>query len=228
MTALNRGVRKVSERIVSDGRAIIITEKDKDKYAWSDIPLGSKFIDTETGIEMVKLEGESDWVPAGIRNDGTICIAKDTRVICEVFTIKEIDTDNNTFIYTNEDGANRHSTFLHDDVTNQNTFLFKVDKGDYQRGRNLLSATLNDALKRTVASGGLIEYTNRDFGIIENLKVNDEITVTYAHKLNIGNPYPRIFIGSTPPTDAEHMDLWLDTNDPPYASKIIVVEAPGT
>ena len=81
MSTTTRGVRKVSENILSDGRAIIVTEKDKDKYKWADIPVGSKFIDSKTGIEWVKLEGESDWVPAHVKNDGTLCIAKDARII---------------------------------------------------------------------------------------------------------------------------------------------------
>ena len=86
-----RGVKKVSENILTNGRAIIVTEKDKDKYKWDEIPVGSKFIDTKTGIEQVKLEGQSDWVPAGIKNDGTLCIAKDTRLISEVFTITNMN-----------------------------------------------------------------------------------------------------------------------------------------
>ena len=44
------GIKKVSENILAPGRAIIVTEKDKDKYTWGEIPDGSIFIDTETGI----------------------------------------------------------------------------------------------------------------------------------------------------------------------------------
>jgi len=96
-----RGVRKVSENIFSHGRAVILTEKDKDKYRWSDIPVGSKFIDTTTGIEMVKLQGESDWVPAGLKNDGTLCIAKDSRFGVERFVVKDLvdDLDPRKFNY---------------------------------------------------------------------------------------------------------------------------------
>ena len=54
----NRGIKKVNERILTDGRAIIVTEKDSSKYDWSEIPNGSKFIDINTGAERVKLKEE--------------------------------------------------------------------------------------------------------------------------------------------------------------------------
>lgn len=222
MATKTRGIRKVSENVLAPGRAIIITEKDKDKYKWGDIPVGSKFIDTATGIEMVKLEGESDWVPAGVKNDGTICISKDSVITCEIYTITEIDKDKRTFRYHNEDGEYRNSTMVYDEETEELTYLFKVEKGDFQPGRNLLQVTLNDALTRSAASGGLVEITNRHFGFVENLEVGDELTVIYIHKINIGNPYPRIFYGGTVPVDAEDGDLWLDTSSAPYNGNEIV------
>ena len=95
--SITRGIKKVSENILSDGRAIIVTEKDKDNYVWADIPNGSLFIDTTTGIMQVKIEGESDWVPAGLKNDGTLCIAKDTKLVTEIYTIINPDEGNGNF-----------------------------------------------------------------------------------------------------------------------------------
>ena len=88
-------------------------------------------------------------------------------------------------------------------------------------GRNLLKAHFNDTLVRSRASGGLREINNRTFSIYDDLKVGDEITAIYVHKINIGNPYPRVFIGAKPPVDAENIDLWLDTNSAPYKSRIV-------
>lgn len=106
------GIKKVSENILAPGRAIVVTEKDKDKYAWGDIPDGSLFVDKETGMMAVKLEGESDWVPAGIKNDGTINIAKDNITKIESFTIEQETVPDNKeeFIYTNSEGKRRHGT----------------------------------------------------------------------------------------------------------------------
>ena len=106
--ATTRGIKKVSENILSDGRAIIVTEKDKDNYVWADIPNGSLFIDTTTGIMQVKIEGESDWVPAGLKNDGTLCIAKDTKLVTEIYTIVNPDEGDGHFSCTDGDGNTRH------------------------------------------------------------------------------------------------------------------------
>lgn len=35
-----RGIKKVNENILSKGRAILVTEKDKEKYSWDEIPVG--------------------------------------------------------------------------------------------------------------------------------------------------------------------------------------------
>ena len=120
MATTTRGIRKVSENILSHGRAIIVTEKDKDKYKWSEIPDGSKFIDSKTGIEMVKLEGESDWVPKGVKNDGTINVVKDSRISIEKFTIKQLEVP----------GTKREFTYYYDckedqDHTRHGIILYK-------------------------------------------------------------------------------------------------------
>ena len=120
-----RGIRKVSENILSHGRAIIVTEKDKNNYKWGEIPLGSKFIDTKTGVEYVKLEGESDWVPAHVKNDGTLCIAKDTMLVTEVFTIINSDEGNGYFSCKNDNGDIRHYEFTTDG------YVFVLEKGTY-------------------------------------------------------------------------------------------------
>ncbi len=203
----NRGVRKVNERIVANGRAIIITEKDKDKYQWEDIPVGSKFIDTATGVEMVKLEGESDWVPAGLKNDGTLCISKDTITVVEVFTIVNTDDGDGNFTYANKRGEYRHKPILND-----GSFVFEVEEGSFQRYRNHLEVIIDDTLHRSTESGDVVELNDRRFALHETLHVDQEITVKYYKQFRIGQPYPRIFIGDDDPSEAEIGDLHIDTN----------------
>lgn len=217
-----RGVRKSSELILQEGRSLVINEEDASKYDWSEIPNGSLKVNPKTGIMEVKLEGESKWVPAGIKNDGTICISKDTRIVYEVFTIKEINEANHTFSYLNQDGQMRHSVLLVDEATGTREFVFEVETLDYMMMRNMLNVKINDTLIRSQASGGLREITNKRFSVYDDLHVDDEITVCYGAKINIGNPYPRIYISDTPPQGAEDYDLWLDVTPAPYGGKEIV------
>lgn len=201
-----RGIKKVSEKILTDGRAIIVTEKDKDQYDWNEIPVGSKFIDTTTGIEQVKLEGQSDWVPANTKNDGTLCIAKDAVLKTEVFTIKTLDDGDGYFSYTNTDGELRHLP-----KTNMG-YVFEIENGTYAPSRNHLEVYIDSVLRRTAQTGGLTELSTRRFELQEDLKVGQEITAQYYNVLRVGNPYPRIFIGMDDPDDSEVGDVWIDTD----------------
>ena len=206
--ATTRGIKKVSENILSDGRAIIVTEKDKDNYVWADIPNGSLFIDTTTGIMQVKIEGESDWVPAGLKNDGTLCIAKDTKLVTEIYTIVNPDEGDGHFSCTDGDGNTRHFP-----LTNEGYPVFYLENGSYQMRRNQISVMIDDCLYRSQSSGGLTELSETKIILNEKLVTGQEITITYSNVVRIGNPYPRIFINDNAPDNAEVGDFWIDCND---------------
>lgn len=211
-----RGIKKVSENILSDGRAIIVTEKDKNKYKWSEIPDGSLFVDTVTGITQVKIQGESDWVPFGIKNDGTLCIAKDTKLVTEVYTIKDPDEGDGHFSCVNKNGDIRH---FH--LTDEGYFIFELEEGSYQMNRNQVSVVIDDCLHRSAASGGVIEKSETKVIVTDGLIAGQEITISYSNVLRIGNPYPRVFINDNEPDISEVGDLWIDPtgtigNDPDY------------
>lgn len=200
-----RGIKKVSENILAEGRAIIVTEKDKNKYRWEEIPNGSKFIDTVTGIEQVKLEGQTDWVPSGVKNDGTLCIAKDSMIISEVFTIISLDDGTGKFVYTNSNGEQRHMQ-----KTNEGHCVFELEEGSYMKLRNHLEIVIDDILHRDAASGGVIELSEKRFAVTDKLEVGHEITARYIRIFRIGNPYPRIFYNNETPEAAEIGDIWID------------------
>ena len=202
-----RGIRKVGENILAPKRAIIVTDKNKSQYKWNEIPDGSLFIDTVTGITSVKLEGESDWVPFGIKNDGTLCIAKDTKLVTEVYTIKDPDEGDGHFSCINIDGDIRHYTLTEDG------YIFELEKGSYQMGRNQMTIIIDDCLHRSEKSGGISELSETKVLLKDKLVAGQEITIMYSNVVRIGNPYPRIFINDNEPDVAEVGDFWLDCND---------------
>ena len=212
-----RGIRKVGENILAPKRAIIVTDKNKSQYKWNEIPDGSLFIDTVTGITSVKLEGESDWVPFGIKNDGTLCIAKDTKLVTEVYTIKNPDEGDGHFSCTNTNGDIRHYTLTKDG------YIFELEKGSYQMGRNQMTIIIDDCLHRSEESGGISELSETKVLLKDKLVAGQEITIMYSNVVRIGNPYPRIFMGQLAPTIAEEGDLWLDPSPAPYANTIVKI-----
>lgn len=221
-TPIPRGVRKSSELIMQEGRAPIITETDESKLDWSKIPNGALFVNPKTGIMQVKLEGETSWVPAGIKNDGTIEIAKDSRIIKETFIIKTLNDNDGFFSVINSAGEIRHFP-----ITEDGKYVFELEQGSYQPQRNSLEVILDDVLIRDAVSGGVEELTDKRFALTEKLYVNQEVTVKYTNVLRIGNPYPRIFVSKTIPTNAEEGDWWLDTNPAPYIGNEIVDVIPA-
>lgn len=231
LTVAARGVRKINEQTIQEGRALVIT--DDAPYSWSDIPNGSLKVDTETGIIYVKLRGESDWVPSNIRTDiprdsngnviygvngtetgHTLLIAKDSKIVQENFTIVELDRDDHKFAYEDEFGQR----YLGDQT--DTGFYFELVKGHYAPGRNALEVIIDDCLTRSAASGGLIEVSETRFCMTEKLEEGMELTVKYMQIIRYGNPYPRIFlrrgnydnngIDTDEPVGAEIGDLWID------------------
>ena len=156
-----RGVRKVNENIIQDGRSLIINEENEKNISWENIPDGSIKINSSNGMMYVKIKGESDWVPAGIKNDGTLSIAKDTFIIEEIFTIKTLSDGNGEFSYYNTEGEVRHGELLED-----GSYVFTLEKGSYPMLRNHLEIIIDDALRRTAISGGIIR--------IEDVRADDE------------------------------------------------------
>mgnify|MGYP007085155960 FL=1 len=165
----------------------------------------------------IEYSSQTDWLPIGIKNDGTISIAKDVMYVEEVFTVVDPRKDiQGLFEYTNAQGEHRHMPF-----TDEGYPVFELEQGTYSRFRNHLEVTLDDALNRSARSKGIIEISEKRFAITDELHVGEELTVRYLQTLRVGNPYPRIFVSNKAPTIAEENDFWLDTNDGPYESDVV-------
>jgi hypothetical protein len=209
-----RGVKKINENIIANGRALIFTDEDIDNYDWNDIPDGSLLVNSNSGEIKVKLKGQTSWLPFGTKNDGTISIAKDSIIEHEVFTVITLDDGNdndgnplNTFTYEDENNELRHGQ-----KTQEGYYVFELTKGSYNMYRNYLKVTIDDCLHRSVATGGVIEINEKRFALTEDLVENMEISVEYVRLFRIGNPYPRVFINTDEPDDSEVGDLWIDTD----------------
>lgn len=255
----SRGIHKTSEQTLLKGRGILVTEKDKLKYNWEEIPPGSKFIDEVTGIEQVKLKDilidkktgapigygvakdgkiyyadkktpikkadgtqyrvddveyseESDWVPAGIRNDGTLCIAKDVMICKETFTIYKTDDGTGKMEYINKHGEHRHMPYLEVEVDGEKiqAAVFELEDGGYVMGRNHIDVIVDDCLHRSAHDGSLIEVSEKRFALPEEFYDDTEIEATYLRVSRIGGPYPRIFLNKDRPPESEKGDVWLN------------------
>lgn len=205
MSRIGRGVKKVNESILQDGRTIIITELDNDKLDWDRIPDGTLKVNPITGELFVKLVGEGDWIPVGLDHKGNLTIAKDAKIVYETFFIVNPDNGNGTFTYKNEEGEYRTKP-----LTEDGKQAFELEKGSYIVNRNKIEVFINDALHRSKSSGGLIEIDETRVALEEKKQAGTKVTFKYFLKVNIGNPYPRFFINENEPEAADWGDFWLD------------------
>lgn len=172
-------------------------------------------INYKTGLETKEVwastdmsySSETSWVPAGIKNDGTLSIARDTMIITEVFTIKktsEQSANGEVTVYTNTEGETRRV------VKKAGKHVFELEHGEYIPRRSYLEVYIDDVLRRDAKSGGVEEIDTRHFALDEELIPGQEITVRYMRVFRIGNPYPRVFMGCCAPEASENGDLWIE------------------
>jgi len=227
-TAVPRGVRKINEEMIQEGRALIITESNESNYNWEDIPDGSLKVDGNTGVILVKLKGQGSWIPSNIRLDvprdtegrvigdlnnseygHTVSIAKDAIATRENFVLLKDNVDGNKFYYEDEDGKRWIGE------KSDRGYHFELHKGHYAVGRNMLDVVIDDCLYRSAASGGVIEQSETKFIITEELVEGMELTVKYFQMVRIGNPYPRFFLRR-----GEYTEDGIDTNGEPEAAEV--------
>ena len=217
-----RGVRKINEQTVQEGRALIITEEDESLYSWEDIPNGSLKVNSRTGLIMIKLAGQSNWVPSNIRLDikrdseGNVLDADGNKVTDPLYLkiVEDITSQGGQTLsiakdaiimkenFTIKNANIEGKQFSYEDETgnryfgkrSSQGFWFELKKGHYPPGRNMLEVVIDDCLYRSAASGGIVEISETSFVMTEELVDGMELTVTYYQINRIGNPYPRIYL----------------------------------
>lgn len=206
MSKTPKGVRQVGENVIQPGRALVITNENYDEFDWNHIPNGTLHVDEETGVISVKLKGETTWVPAGIKDDGTLVISRDTQLCDEVFTVTNPNSSETEFIYENAEGKQRYKP------KDEEGYVFELESGTYLMGRNHLEVTIDGVLTRTVMNGGIKELSETRFKLLDELIEGQKVAVRYVKWIKIGNPYPRFFLNSSEPETAEIGDMWVDSN----------------
>lgn len=126
----------------------------------------------------------------------------DTLIQEEVFTIVNPDNGAGAFTYTDKLGATQTGTI---DV---NGFqIFTLQQGFYQLGGNRIYALINDTLRRSPNSGGLLEVDGTHIGIIGQL-AGAEITFVYFQRTGLTGEH-NVIIGTVQPPQGGDNTLWF-------------------
>lgn len=202
------GIRKLNEYSVDKNTAIIITDSEKDNYYWADIPDGSLLVNDKTGNLSIKLTGESDWVPMGIRKDGTEKLVKDAIINVEYYTIVKFELEHNRFYYHDREEITRIGKLINGKAQ------FKVGSGLYLPGTNQLEVLINDSVHRNTIDGGLEEINMKYFQIdADDIRLGSTITVRYINYERLSELYPFIYTQEQVPWFFEDKDLWINPSD---------------
>ena len=197
------GIRKFSEYTTDPTSAFIINDTDKDKYYWADIPDGSLLVNTKTGTLSIKLEGEIDWVPCGVKRDGTEKLLKSAVIEVEFFTIVDIQDDK--VLYHDIHEISRVA------YIKNNKASFKIGRGLYLPGTNQLEVFVNDVIRRTAATKDLVEENMKYFSIdLDDLIIGSTLTVRYIDYERLSEVYPYIYLQKSHPWFFEDKDIWID------------------
>lgn len=127
----------------------------------------------------------------------------DTIIHEETFTIVNENNGDGTFTYT--DGVEE---FL-GDLTEDGYQIFTLLKGTYQKGMNRVEVMVDDTLRRSVASGGLIEISENKVALTSPEEVGTEISFKYYERIGVAVEY-NINLGETKPVRGSGNTMWFE------------------
>lgn len=159
---------------------------------------------------MAGIEIWDDSIGKWIGISGGSSASYGTKIREEVFRIEKIEQNSFQYSSTTTDEI---STGEYDGIYLE----FKLNKGRYRPGTNAIEAIIQDTIRRSSASGGLVEVSNARVKVLKE-PVGTEITIRYFETV-ANSGVPNIYVskddGSGKPIDVSFPsagDFWLKTN----------------
>lgn len=126
----------------------------------------------------------------------------DTNIKEEVFTIINSNNGDGTFTY-----SNKGQTII-GQLTAEGYQVFDLTKGYYDIGTSRIEVIVNDTLRRSVESGGIIETSSTSFALTATEGSGAEITVKYYERLGMAAEY-NIKMGTEKPPKNDGKTMWF-------------------
>ena len=187
----------IDQRLVADAQALAThkTSSDHDGRYYTETELDSGKLDnryyTETELNNNQLGNlyytKSELIP-WLRGGDTV-------IREEVFTIVNPNIGNGTFSYL-VDGVEVIGTLL-----GNGEQVFTLNQGFYEIGNNRLEVIINDALRRSVASGGIVEIDDVTFALTSPEGAGAEVTAKYYERLGVVAEYNIKLSAEKPPAN---------------------------
>ena len=127
----------------------------------------------------------------------------DTNRIEEVYTIVTSNNGDGTFNYT--DGTNAYIG----EIDMNGYQIFKLKDGIYEMGTNRVEIIINDTIRRSAKSGGLVEISPSEVALSSPEGNGVEVTIIYYERLGMAAEY-NIKISKEKPPKNFGKNLWFD------------------
>lgn len=122
----------------------------------------------------------------------------------EVFTIVNPDNGDGTFTCTDIYGNS-----MINPLTEEGHQVFYLKEGYYQTGLNRIEVIINDTLRRSPKSGGIVEISDTSFELTSPEEAGAEITVVYYERLGMAAEY-NIKMGTVKPPQNDGKTMWFE------------------
>jgi hypothetical protein len=202
----------IDQRLVSDAQALAThkTSSDHDGRYYTETELNAGQLDnryyTETELNSGQLDNRY-YTETELNNNqlGNLYYTKselapwlrggDTIIREEVFTIVNPNIGDGTFSYL------VGGTEVIGSLLGNGEQVFTLSQGFYEVDSNRLEVIVNDTLRRSVASGGIIEIDDVTFALTSPEGAGAEITAKYYERLGVVAEYNIKLSASKPPAN---------------------------
>ena len=128
----------------------------------------------------------------------------DTFIKEEVYTIVTPNNGDGTFNYT--DGE----TSYIGEFDMNGYQIFDLKKGVYAINENMIEVIINDTLRRSTVSGGIVEIDGYTIGLVDTQPAGTEITIRYYERLALSANYTVVYSDTKPPAN-NGKNMWFKT-----------------
>lgn len=128
----------------------------------------------------------------------------DTSIREEVFTIISSNNGDGTFTYSRTGSG---QTII-SPITSEGYQVFNLDNGFYAIGTNRIELIVNDTLRRSVASGGIVELSGTSVALTSPEGNGAEITIRYYERIGMTAEY-NIKLSKDRPPNNDGKNMWF-------------------
>lgn len=169
------------------------TSNDHDSRYYTEIEIDNKVSLLATKSDVYSKQEIDPWLAV---------VGGETNIKEEVFIIVSSNNGDGTFSYSDS------GELIVGELGESGEQIFNLVTGTYEPGNNRIEAMINDTLRRSAKSGGLIEINNHQVAITFPEGNGAEITFKYYERIGLTGEH-NVIIGENKPLPTKGNTVWF-------------------